>query len=240
MRNPRRPFFVRVCLLAAPLFIASAPSALADIITTSAAVPPAAGVYFVANTCILTVCLQNIQLGNFNTTSAKIVGGNELTVSSVDLTAKAFVNSGGMAGPPIGPVTLSGTVDITYFNKNALLETGKFMSQITSLDVSGSFIGITGPPPHTIEAMLNPAMTSLGETDVTLISSHPDVFQIHSFFDVFAELSIDGGPFVPGPERHGTLGNTPEPAYYVPVFGGIGLIAALRSAKRRRAQQAAL
>jgi hypothetical protein len=238
MRNPH-PVFLRACFLSAPLFMAFAPSALADIFAPTSAVPPANGVYFVANTCILTVCLQNIQLGNFNTTSAKIVGQNELTVSSVDLTANVFQNHSGVAGPFIAPVTLSGTVDITYFKKNALFETGKFVSQITSLDVSGSFVGVTGPPPHTIDAMLNPAMASMGETDVTQISSGPDVFQIHSFFDVFAELSIDHGPFVPGPERHGTLGNTPEPAYYVPVFGGVALIAALRIAKRRRAQQTA-
>jgi hypothetical protein len=56
-------------------------------------------------------------------------------------------------------------------------------------------------------------------------------FKITSFFDVFAELSIDGGPFVPGPPR--PLNLAPEPASLTLTIGGF-LVAAGLALKRRR------
>jgi hypothetical protein len=56
-----------------------------------------------------------------------------------------------------------------------------------------------------------------GETTVTDLGTSPPSFQIHSFFDVFDELSIAGGTFVPGPERTADLSETPEPQYLVAI-----------------------
>ncbi len=223
--------FVQVCLFTASVFLSFSPALYADVVDPTSALPPSNSVYQVSPTCILVVCLTNIQLSNFNTFSSAIIGGNEVTMSNLDLTANLFQNVGGVAGPFIGPLALTGQVDITYFSKTSLLGVGSFSAQITSLDVSGSFVGLTGP--HTIDAMLDPSKTSTGVTTVTLISSMPDEFRISSFFDVFPELSIDGGPFVPGPERVGVLG-TPEPGYYVPIGIAFALIMLRRIVKAKR------
>jgi len=89
---------------------------------------------------------------------------------------------------PLGPVTLSGPINITYFGRSTLTALGTFTSQITFLNFTGTFNG------HTIEAMLNPASPSLGMTSVNEVPGGQ--FRVDSFFDVFAELSIDGGPML--------------------------------------------
>ena len=78
--------------------------------------------------------------------------------------------------------------------------------------------------------MLNPASAILR---VTTVDEVPDgQFRVDSFFDVFAELSIDGGPFVPGPVRQADL--VPEPGTFIPAFLGIACAAvSLRRTRRR-------
>jgi hypothetical protein len=93
-------------------------------------------------------------------------------------------------------------------------------------------MGLTGL--HTLDAMLNSSQLSTGETSITQISLQPEMFQFSSFFDVFPELSIDGGPFVPGPERVATLGETPEPGYLVPIGIGFAILALFRFAGPKR------
>ncbi len=224
--------FLRTCISTASVFLCLSSAGFADVIATSAAAPPANSVYTLSPTCVSVLCLDNIQLSNFNTTSRSISGGNELTISNVDLTANAFQNVGGSAGPFVNTVLLTGQVDITYFSKPLLDELGTFSTQITSLNLSGTFIGLTGP--HTLDAMLDPNQLSTGETSITRISLRPEMFQFSSFFDVFPELSIDGGSFVPGPERVATLVETPEPGYLVPLGIGFAILALFRFAGPKR------
>jgi hypothetical protein len=201
----------RTCLLAASLVF---PTALfADLSTTSPLVPPADGIYYLANTCISVVCLENISIADFVPVSSMIIGGNEVTESDVTLSANMFQNVSGMPGTPIGPVQLTGQADITYFSKIGLSESGTFNDQLTLLDLTGEFLGLDGRE-HMIDAMLNPDFSSLGQTTITPqpLTGGTPTFIISSFFDVFAELKIDSGPFVPGPERGSSL--APEPSYY--------------------------
>jgi len=159
------------------------------------------------------------------------VGGNEVTDSTVTLTANAYQNVGGTPGAFISPVTLNGQIDITYFDRTAFSETGTFSDQITSLDLTGSLNG------HTIQAVLNPGKSSTGQTTVTNVGGNPMEWRFGSYFDIFTELSVDGGPFVPGPERVADLGVTPEPTYY----GAIGVLLAamlVRRAVRRKSPAA--
>ena len=201
-------------------FLVFTPFAFADVFELSPVVLPADGVFTVANTCVSVVCLENITISHFDVTSDLISGGNENTVADVVLGASVFQNVAGSPGAFISPIQLTGQMDITYFDKLALSEQGTFSDQITSLDLTGSFNGLTGP--HTVTAMLNPNESSNGQTTITNVGGTPPEFRVTSFFDVFAELSIDGGTFVPGPERTATLGVTPEPAY----FGAIGVLLA--------------
>jgi hypothetical protein len=193
------------------------PAAYASILQPTATLPPTAGNYSVAGTiCFPAACLQNIAIGNFQIVTSVISSGDQLTSSTADLTALGFTNSGGSPGTPLGSVLLSGPIVITYFGRNSPAATGTFNAQITFLDLTGVFAG------HTIEAMLNPLNTTVGVTSVTPLSG--EQFRIDSFFDVFAQLSIDGGPFVPGPVRHADL--VPEPATFIPGLLGIAGCAA--------------
>jgi hypothetical protein len=173
--------------------------------------------------CLPQACVDNITFGNFSVLTATIIAGNEVTSSNAQLNAIVFANNAGNPGLPLGPVTLTGEIDITYFARPTLTALGTFASQITSLNVAGTFNG------HTIQAQLNPAMSSTGQTSVTAAG---DRFQVDSFFDVFAELSIDGGPFVPGPVRPTDFGPTPEPGTVIMSGAGIGLM--LLAVRRRR------
>ena len=207
-------------------FLFFAPFAFADVFELSPAVPPVDGVFTVANTCVSVVCLENITISHFDVTGNTISGGNEYTVADVVLGASVFQNVSGSPGAFISPVQLTGQMDITYFDKLALSEQGTFSDQITSLELTGSFNGLTGT--HTVTAMLNPDESSTGQTTITNVGGTPTEFRITSFFDVFTELSVDGGAYVPGPERTATLGVTPEPAY----FGAIGVLVAAMLLRR--------
>ncbi len=223
--------YFRACLLTASIFLSVPPALHASVLGPNSALPPVDSVFFFSPTCISTVCLSNIQLSGFRTFSTSIVSGDEVTMSYVDLTASLFQNAGGVEGPFISPLRLTGQIDITYFAKPSRFGAGTFSSEITSLDLSGSVIGLTGP--HTIDAMLNPAQMSTGEITATLISTAPEEWQLSGFFNVFAELSIDSGPFVPGPERFTGLG-TPEPASYLLIGIGLAFLVTRRIIGARR------
>ncbi len=230
MFQRRTHCLLRACLFTAFISLSFSSALFADVFAPNSALPPVDSVYFFSPTCISTVCLSNIQLSGFRTFSTSIVGGDELTTSFVDLTASLFQNAGGVDGPFIGPLRLTGQVDITYLAKTSLFGAGRFSSEITSLDLSGSFNGLTGL--HTVDVMLNPNQMSTGETTATLFSAVPEEWRVSSFFNVFAELSIDGGPFVAGPERFAVLG-TPEPGYYFPLGVGFAFILTRRIRARR-------
>ncbi|HEY3824126.1 MAG TPA: hypothetical protein VGL82_06185, partial [Bryobacteraceae bacterium] len=209
--------------------------AFADIVEPTPVVLPATSIYTLANTCIPQVCLTNLELTNFTDINDSLSGGNELVTADVSLIGNVFQNAGGSPGTFISPIQLNGQIDITYFSKDALSEVGTFQDQITLLNLDGSFTGLTGT--HQVSAELNPNQPSTGQTTIEPVpGSHPPVFQIGSFFDVFTELSIDNGPFMPGPERVANLETTPEPAYY----GAVGLLLAgiliQRAAKAKRAE----
>jgi hypothetical protein len=228
---------VRTSLLACSIVFS--PALFADVFSQLPVLPPSNSIYFVPDTCVSVICLTDINLSDFVSLGSKIQGGNELTRSDVTLSADLFQNVGGQPGSPLGPIKLTGEADITYFNKGTLSGIGTFEDQLTALNLTGSFVGLTGQ--HTINAMLNPNMPSTGVTSIFLESPQPPggktTYEIHSFFDVFAELQLDGGPIVPGPERMATLG-TPEPSYY----GAMGcmfaaLIAWLAYARKRATGQ---
>jgi hypothetical protein len=78
----------------------------------------------------------------------------------------------------------------------------------------------------------SPTLQSLGILQMTSFSDPPDGFLVESFFDVFFDLSIDGGPFQPASAaahlRLTTL-SAPEPA-----TAGLMLVAMGASALVRR------
>ena len=213
--------------------VALAGPALADVVENVPLLPPANGAYTVPAICMAPLCIENIALGDFVTTGMVISGGNELTQSNVTFTGDAYQDNMGSPGMFLGPVSMTGTVDITYLDKDRLSELGTFSTQVTSLNLDGTF---TLPAPvgsHDVGAMLNPSESSTGTTTITQIG--PNSYNVSSSLDVFAELSVNDGPFMPGPERTANLTSAvPEPSFYWVIAAVVGGIFAIRVARRKK------
>ncbi|MCH7752361.1 MAG: PEP-CTERM sorting domain-containing protein [Planctomycetes bacterium] len=127
---------------------------------------------------------------------------------------------------PDQPFVLQGLVEVLSQGK-AGNTTGIFQTEIISMSLIGVVLG------KTVEIRENRDQPSLGQTTITPFGGD---FVIDSFFDIFVELSIDGGPFIPqtgGPSR---ITLVPEPSSVVlAVLGFVGLFAHGR--RRRRAKR---
>lgn len=112
---------------------------------------------------------------------------------------------GALFGNPLS-VTANGNVTTVVFNKVGNV-TGTFQTEMLSMNLSG------GSLPPGVMIRESPTLPSQGVTSITDIGG--GLYNIDSFFDVFTELSIDGGqtwtPDQNGPERV-TL--VPEPSVY--------------------------
>ncbi len=99
-----------------------------------------------------------------------------------------------------------------------LSTTGLFDAEIVSASLSG-FSGGLG-----ITIRESPTLASTGQTDI--IDLGGGMYHIDSFFDVFAELSIDGGStwIAPGQSVRMTFTAVPlPPAVVLLAFGLLGL-----------------
>lgn len=115
-------------------------------------------------------------------------------------------------GSPNQPAQGSGPVEVISYGKAGHV-TGTFQTEMLSLNLSG-----TSPfGPFMIRE--SPTLHSLGQTTITPTSGGK--FHIDSFFDVFTELSIDGGTtWIPSSSSaHVIL--VPEPSSI--VLCGLGL-----------------
>lgn len=135
------------------------------------------------------------------------IGADELEIFPSDLLG---VVSGDTPLGPIGPtpVLLTGPVQVLTTGKWGNT-TGTFDTEIIAMDLSGS----VGPLPIIIRE--SPTQPSTGQTTITDLGG--GLYHIDSFFDVFTELSVDGGSsWIPatGPVRmdlEPAEGPIPEP-----------------------------
>jgi len=100
-----------------------------------------------------------------------------------------------------------------------------FDTEILSMSLSGDLGGIP------VEYRLSPTSKSTGQAEVTDLGGGD--FQVDSFFDVFFEVSVDGGPFEP--QDQGTAHTrfvTPEPTSM--TLMGVGLLALGLWRRRKR------
>jgi hypothetical protein len=125
------------------------------------------------------------------------------------VTATATTTLSGFTGP--FPVTVTGPVTVEIFNRATNDQTGTFNTQMLSMDLTGLL-----PGGHSVEIKLDPTRTTTGGTTITPVGGD---FQIHSFFDVFTEISLDSGPFVP------QSGTAPTHMNLMPEPGGLTLAA---------------
>ncbi|MCP3982091.1 MAG: hypothetical protein GY716_22525 [bacterium] len=132
-------------------------------------------------------CFQNVQVQD---------DGNGNEIETFDSTVEGEVDLGG--GPQ--PVTLSGPVTIVTYGKTGNT-TGTFQTEILSMSLTGDAGGIP------IEIRESPSLPSPGQTTITDLGGGQ--WQIDSFFDVFTELSVAGGPFEPQVNEPGRMNLVP-------------------------------
>ncbi len=110
--------------------------------------------------------------------------GNGNEIETFDSKLEAQVDIGG--GPM--PITLTGPVQTVVYGKIGN-ETGTFDTEIIAMSLTGDAGGIP------VEIRESPSLPSQGMTIIEMLPAGD--FLIDSFFDVFTELSVNGGPFQP-------------------------------------------
>jgi len=115
-----------------------------------------------------------------------IVGANEVEDFQSSLSGTALV------GGQSVPINLSGPVQTIVFGKGSGQTTGSWDTEMISMSLSGQLTTPAGAASVVVRE--DPDRASTGQTTVNDLGG--GTFQIDSFFDVFTELSINGGPFV--------------------------------------------
>jgi uncharacterized repeat protein (TIGR01451 family) len=136
--------------------------------------------------------VTNAVLSNFTPCTPPPVSG----MATINFTG---ILTGDLTIPPTGPThfqaPVTGSMKVTFNNLTGSTRT--FDTEMLQLDISG------GNLPAGVLLRESPTLTSTGQTKITTVTGG---FHIDSFFDVFTELSTDGGatwtPDGAGSPRH--------------------------------------
>ena len=147
-------------------------------------------------------------------------GSDELETFDSQLDGQVSVNEG-----PFMPITLTGQVQVVTAGKWGQ-STGTFDTEMISMNLTGTMDSTT--------VMIRESLTqsSAGQTMISDIGGGQ--FHVDSFFDVWTELSVDGGsnwiPQSSGPTRVNLV--VPEPASMTLL--AVGGLAAVARRRRNR------
>ena len=231
----RRKLHIAVCAAAAALvagLFGTSPAA-ATVLCDSPDLPPGCGEYRTAedvhaafanpDPTVIEAIMSDISHSRFLNPVITPLGPDEL--EEFDSTLMGMIQITPLGGsPPFDvPFILDGSVSVLTTGKTGNT-TGTFDTEIIAM----SLTGIVGP--FSVEIRESPSLPSPGQTTITDLGG--GLYQIDSFFDVFTEISIDGGAFVPqtsGPTRV-TL--VPEPSTL--TLAALGLLGLLGWRWRRR------
>jgi len=168
----------------------------------------------------LNIVLSGIQLQLVGT-STNFASGNQLDHFNASMNGQISVN-----GSPNQPTSASGAGDEEEFAKGPGNLTGTYNTEMLALNLNGS----SPFGPYMLRE--SPTLASTGQTRVTDIGG--GLYHIDSFFDVFTELSVDGGnSWIPSTgSSHIDLNPAPEPT--AATLLGLGLVGVIGLARRRR------
>ncbi|MFN0113880.1 MAG: hypothetical protein ACKVPY_04305, partial [Paracoccaceae bacterium] len=163
----------------------------ASLITSDPSLPPVggayvtpAGVHATYTAGALQIILSQIQHSGFSNIIRTPVGADERENFDSIVSGLVSVTNGGFPVFTNQPLTLSGPVETLVQGKVGNV-TGSFQTEMLALSLSG--VSPLGP----VMIRESPTLQTLGQTDIIPIGG--GLYQIDSFFDVFTELSIDGG-----------------------------------------------
>lgn len=128
------------------------------------------------------------------------------------------------------PVTIDSFFDVTLkvSDSGRSTESTKIWdTEIVSMDLKGA------SPAASVAMRISPSVPSLGQHSVTPLPDGTAI--VDSFFDIFTELSVDGGPFVPaaGPVRLELTAIVPEPSSLLLTAAALAALA-IGTRRRRR------
>ena len=194
--------------------------AWADIITADPSLPPVTGEYRTAADVHASygggaVVLTDIEhFGFTNVVLIPLPGGDEIETFDSALAGMVTV-------PVVTPIILQGPVTTGILGKVGNV-TGTFTTELLSMSVTAGAVMIRE----------SPTLASPGQTTVEDIGG--GLFRISSFFDVFTELSLDGGATCMPSDGSTRVTLVPEPG----TLALAGLGAAMLAAWRRRERSA--
>jgi hypothetical protein len=199
--------------------------ALSAVITSNPGLPPDQGVYTTPAYGVayfgggLQVVLSQPQMQPVaNTVVRSPSGPNELENFISVVSGEISVN-----GSPNSPTNLTGPSLTEAFGKIGNV-TGTFQTEMLQLNLSGN----SAFGPYMIRE--SPTLHSTGQTSITDIGGGQ--YRIDSFFDVFTELSLDGGASWISSDGSTHLDLVPEPGTIVLLATGV--LAVLAYAWRRQ------
>ncbi len=159
------------------------------------------------------IVVSNIEFGSFTNINRSALGINEFESFNAVLT-------GGVSIPSMGNFSamMTGPVNTEVFGKVGQI-TGTWSTEILSMTLTGNVGG------YPVLLRESPTLHSTGQTSIAVGND----YMISSFFDVFTELSIDGGQTWVPQDQSTRMNLTPEPATVcLLVLGSLSVL------KRRR------
>ena len=130
---------------------------------------------------------------------------------------------------PVGttaPFSMFGPVQTVVFDKFGVI-TGSFDTEMLAMDLQTTIGGLS------LRIRESPTLRSLGHTSIDSIGG--GLFRIDSFFDVFTEISVDNGAWIPS-DGATRVTLVPEPGTTLLLLSGmlVMLVQRLSGSKSRR------
>ncbi len=211
----------RSCLIAIVFAAAGAGGARASFITTSPdPFPPGSG-FVQASGCLTGgplsgLCASNV-VGRILSSSSSFPGGGEAFVLNEAVTGDISDN-----GVPIGIFSVTGSLDLTLFGRGNPFQTGTFDGVVTAEDYMGTLDGVP------LEFTLDPTQTSTVEVTIAELQDNRGLYRIDSSFDIFSQISIEGGAPIPVGGFPITGVGVPEPPTWLMLAAPLLVLGFLR------------